>query len=323
MGEMNVLITGGLGFLGSNLAIKLAESGNDVTILDAMIPGLGGNDFNVSTVKNKVVVVKDDVRNEKTVAKLVKGRDVIFHLAGQVDHHRSMEHPEEDLDIRCRGTLTLLEAMRRYNTSAKLVFSSTRAVYGSPEKLPVDEKAQTNPKGMYAATSLTAEKMIAIYGNVYGIPHSILRITNGFGPRQQMVKPYGVANWFVRKVIDGNPITLMGDGKTLRDYLYVDDMSSAFIAAATSEKANSEVFNVASGKAVSFIELAKEVIKQSGSGNYEFVPYPEDTRKLEPGSFVADTSKITRMLKWKPQMKLGDGLKLTIQFYKANKQHYW
>ncbi len=376
----NVLITGGLGFLGSNLAIKLVGQGAKVTIIDAMIPGLGGNDYNIvemsrttrqrrvecgilnsyqvvlehvsealasehhqkpkvsetqnsttpptkcewnSDIKNKVIVVKGDIRNEKLMAKLVQGKDFVFHLAGQVDHHRSMENPLEDLDIRCKGTLVLLEALRSSNRSCKLIFSSTRAVYGSPEKLPVSETAPTNPKGMYAVTSLAAEKMIIIYGSLYGIRNSILRITNGYGPRQQMKKPYGVANWFVRQVIDAKPIKIMGDGSNLRDFLYVDDISNALIAAALSEKANGEVFNVASGKGVSFFELAKAVISSYGGGSCEFVPYPEDTRKLEPGSFVADISKITKALGWKSKTNLEDGLRLTIQFYRKDKKHYW
>lgn len=323
MNGKNVLITGGLGFLGSNLAIKLVEQGAKVTVLDAMIPGLGGNEFNVHEIKDKIAIIKGDARNEKAVAKLVQGKDFIFHLAGQVDHHRSMENPLEDLDIRCKGTIVLLEAIRKNNRKCKLIFSSTRAVYGSPEKIPVKEAASTNPKGMYAVTSLAAEKMIVIYNHIYGIRSSILRITNGYGPRQQMKKPYGVANWFVRQVIDGNPIKLMGDGKNLRDFLYVDDISNALIAAALSEKANGEVFNVASGKGVSFVELAKAVINSYGGGSYEFVPYPEDTRKLEPGSFVADTGKITKALGWKPKMQLEEGLRLTIQFYSKNKKHYW
>ncbi len=319
----NVLITGGLGFLGSSLAVKLVQQGAKVTIIDALVPGLGGNEFNVSEINGKATIVKDDIRNEKVMQELVKGKDYIFHLAGQVDHHRSMENPLEDLDIRCKGTIVLLEALRSSNRKCKLIFSSTRAVYGSPETLPVPETAATTPKGMYAVTSLAAEKMILIYNSIYGIKSCVLRITNGYGPGQQMRKPYGVANWFVRQVIDGNKIKLMGDGKNLRDFLYVDDISDALIAAALSEKADGEVFNVASGKGVSFVELAKAVISSCGGGSYEFVPYPEDTRKLEPGSFVADVSKITKALGWKPKTSLNDGLRLTIQFYRNNKKHYW
>ncbi len=319
----NVLVTGGLGFLGSNLVAELVRQGAKVTILDAMIPGLGGNEFNVREIKDKIAIVKGDVRNEKTVAELVKGKDFVFHLAGQVDHHRSMEYPFEDLDIRCRGTIILLEALRKGNRNCKLIFSSTRAVYGSPEKLPVSESASTNPKGMYAATSLAAEKLIGVYGNAYGIPFSILRITNCYGPRQQMRKPYGVANWFVRQVIDGNKIRLMGDGSNLRDFLYVDDVSEALIAVASSERATGEVFNVASGKGISFLQLAEKVIAANGSGSYEFVQYPEDTKKLEPGSFVADISKISRLLGWKPKTGIERGIAATVGFYREFREKYW
>ncbi len=319
----NVLITGGLGFLGSNLATRLVHQGAKVTVIDALIPGLGGNEFNVNGIKDKITIIKDDVRNEKLMAELVQGKDFVFHLAGQVDHHRSMENPLEDLDIRCRGTITLLEALRKNIGKCKLIFSSTRAVYGSPEQLPVSESASTSPKGMYAVTSLAAEKMILVYSSIYGIRSSILRITNGYGPGQQMRKPYGVANWFVRQVIDGKPIKLMGDGTNLRDFLYVDDISDALIAAAVSENADGEVFNVASGAGISFLQLAKKVIAANGSGSCEFVPYPEDTRKLEPGSFVADVGKIRKALGWRPKTPLEEGLRLTIQFYRNNKKRYW
>ena len=173
-----ILITGGLGFLGSNLAIKLAKKGAIVTILDSLVSELGGNEFNVSEIKDKITIVKDDLNNASTTNKLVKGKDIVFHLAGQVDHHRSMEKPFEDLDIRCKATLTLLEALRNHNKTCKLIYSSTRSVYGSPKLIPVSEDAPTEPKGMYAATSLAAEKFIQIYGNAYSLKYCILRITN-------------------------------------------------------------------------------------------------------------------------------------------------
>lgn len=318
-----VLITGGLGFIGSNLAMQLAKAGAAVTILDAMIEGLGGNLFNIGDVKDKVKAVIGDVRDKKAVADAVRGKDVIFHLAGQVDHHRSVELPFEDLDIRCNGTLTLLEECRKNNDSAKIVYSGTRAQYGAVKKLPATEETPTRPIGMYAITSLAAENIVLMYNRLYGLKSCSLRITNTYGPRHQMRKPYGVVNWFIRLAMEGRPITVMGDGKTVRDYLYVEDCCDAFMAAADNPKSSGEVLNVATGKGTSFVELASEVIKANGNGSYKLVPYPEETRQLEPGSFAADTAKIRKLLHWQPKTSLANGIRATINFYRQNKRHYW
>ncbi|MBI2140892.1 GDP-mannose 4,6-dehydratase [Candidatus Woesearchaeota archaeon] len=320
------LITGGLGFIGSSLAMQLAKLGADVTVIDALIPGLGGNEFNIQKVKDKIKVITGDVRDKKIVAEAVKGKDVIFHLAGQVDHHRSVELPFEDLDIRCNGTLTLLEECRKNNDTATIIYSGTRAQYGAAGGLPVTEEFPTKPLGMYAITSLAAEQMMLMYNRLHGIKTCCLRITNTYGPRHQMRKPYGVVNWFIRLAMEGMPITVMGDGKTLRDYLYVEDCCDAFIAtmaAAENGKSAGEVLNVATGKGTSFAELAKEVIKANGSGSYKFIPYPNETKQLEPGNFVADITKIKKLLQWKPKTALAQGIKATITFYRQNRHHYW
>ncbi|MBI2549634.1 GDP-mannose 4,6-dehydratase [Candidatus Woesearchaeota archaeon] len=319
----NILITGGLGFIGSNLATKLAGLGANVTVVDALIEGLGGNKFNVHDVKEKVNAVVGDIRDKKLVAKLVRGKDYIFHLAGQVDHHRSIERPFEDLDIRCNGTLALLEACRKNNDNAKIVYTGTRAEYGAVKKIPVAEETPTKPLGMYAITSLAAENMMLMYNKLYGLRICCLRITNTYGPRHQMKLPYGIVNWFVRLAMDNKPITVMGDGKVLRDYLYVEDCCEALIAAAASERANGEAFNVATGKGTSFLELAKEVIRANGGGSSRFVPYPKETKQLEPGDFVADIRKVKKLLEWEPKTGLAEGLKATINFYRKNKSRYW
>ncbi len=319
----NVLITGGMGFIGSNLAIKLVKAGASATILDAMIDGLGGNEFNIHDIKGKVEVLIGDVRDGKTVAEAVKGKDFIFHLAGQVDHHRSVELPFEDIDTRCNGTLTLLEACRKNNDKVKIVYSGTRAEYGAVKKLPATEETPTKPVGMYAITSLAAENMIMMYNRFYGMKSCCLRITNTYGPRHQMKKPYGIVNWFIRQIMGKKPIEVMGDGKTTRDFLHVEDCCEALMAAATGERANGEVLNVASGKRTSFVELAKAVIRTNGSGEYMLVPYRGITKQLEPGNFVASIEKIKKLLGWKPETQLAQGLAATINFYRQNKQHYW
>ena len=225
-----VLITGGLGFVGSNLAIKLAELGAQVTIIDNMFPGLGGNLFNVNEILDKIKMNFSDIRDENSMRYLVKDQEIIFHLAGQVNHVDSIRNPLNDLDINCRGTLILLEACHMYNKDARIVFTGTRGQYGPSVKLPVSEEHPMQPKGIYAITNMAAERMILVYHNVHGIKGVCLRITNTYGPRHQMKSDeYGVLNWFIRKAIDGEEIHIFGDGRLLRDYVYVDDLVDCLI----------------------------------------------------------------------------------------------
>jgi len=214
-----VLITGGLGFIGSNLAMALVRLGARVTIIDNMLPRQGGNLFNIKDITDKVKVNFSDVRNELSMNHLVKGKDYVFHLAGQVNHVDSMRNPIQDLDINCKGTLVLLEALRQHNAGARVIFAGTRGEYGSSVKLPVDEDHPTNPKGIYAVTNLTAEKMVIVYDDIYKIRGACLRITNTYGPRHQMMHDeYGVFNWFIRKAMDNEAIPVFGDGRILRDF---------------------------------------------------------------------------------------------------------
>ncbi|HPU29011.1 MAG TPA: NAD-dependent epimerase/dehydratase family protein, partial [Syntrophorhabdaceae bacterium] len=218
--EKEVLVTGGLGFIGSNLCIELVKLGAHVTIVDNMLPRQGGNLFNIKDIEDKVRVNFSDVRNSLSMNHLVKGKDYVFHLAGQVNHVDSMRNPIQDLEINCRGTLVLLEALRHNNRSARVIFAGTRGEYGSSVKLPVDEDHPTNPKGIYAVTNLTAEKMVLVYHDIFGIKGVCLRITNTYGPRHQMAHDeYGVFNWFIRKAIDDEDIPVFGDGRILRDFL--------------------------------------------------------------------------------------------------------
>src|SRR3989338_3306124 len=261
---MRALITGGMGFIGSNLAHKLVSENNEVTIIDSMVPGIGGNDFNILEIKDRVKVIKKDIRDEKAINDAVKGKDCIFHLAGQVDHKRSIENPMEDVGLRINGTISLLEACRKNNPKAKIIFTSTRSVYGEEKKIPVSEEMPTNPKGMYAITSLAAEKIISMYSNLYGINFAILRLVNTYGPRHQMKKDYGVANHFIMQALDNHPITVMGDGKILRDYIFVEDACDAIIRCADSSRTDSQVINVGTGKGTSFLELAGLISRMAG-----------------------------------------------------------
>jgi UDP-glucose 4-epimerase len=319
-----VLVTGGLGFIGSNLSARLVELGAKVMIVDSMIPRLGGNLFNVKEIEDRIHINFSDVRDEHSMDYLVKGQEIIFHLAGQVNHVDSIRNPIQDLDINCRGTLVLLESCRKNNREAKIIFAGTRGEYGASVKLPVAEDHPTNPKGLYAVTNLSAEKMVLVYHDVHQIPGACLRITNTFGPRHQMAHDeYGVVNWFIRKAIDGEEIPVFGDGRILRDFLFVDDAVDCFVEVADCPQAYGEVFNVGTGVPYSFIDLAKRIVEISGTGEVSFAEFTKERKEVEPGDYYTDISKIRRIVGWKPRTDLDEGLRRTIEFYRKHKREYW
>lgn len=319
-----ILITGGLGFIGSNLAIELVKYGAKITIVDNMLPRQGGNLFNIKEIEDKVKVNFSDVRNQLSMNYLVKGKDFVFHLAGQVNHVDSMRNPIQDLEINCLGTLVLLEALRHHNRNAKVIFAGTRGEYGKSVKLPVDENHPTNPKGIYAVTNLTAEKMVLVYHEIFGIKGVCLRITNTYGPRHQMQHDeYGVFNWFIRKAIDDDAIPVFGDGKIVRDFLYVEDLVECMLMTALTDEAYGDVFNVGTGIPVSFIELAERIVKIAGTGRVEFREFTKERKEVEPGDYYADITKIKRVVGWEPKTPLDEGIKKTIEFYRKFKEHYW
>jgi len=281
--DKRVLVTGGLGFIGSNLTAKLAGLGARVTVVDNMIPRLGGNLFNVKEIAEAIHINFSDVRDAHSMDYLVKKQQYIFHLAGQVNHVDSIRNPIQDLDINCRGTLVLLESCRKYNQEVKLIFAGTRGEYGASVRLPVNEDHPTNPKGIYAVTNLSAEKMVLVYQDVHKIPGTCLRITNTYGPRHQMAHDeYGVLNWFIRKAIDHEMIPVFGDGRILRDFLYVDDLVDCFLQVAACDQAYGEVFNVGTGIPISFIDLAKKIVEIAGGGKRFLRNFPRNGKKWSP-----------------------------------------
>ncbi len=320
----HVLITGGMGFLGSNLAIRLVEQGAHVLIVDAMIKGYGGNLFNTAPIKDRVTVNYCDIRDANAMNYLVTGQDFIFHLAGQVDHILSQTDPFPDIDINIKGTAVLLEACKHHNPSARIIHTGTRGQYGEATSLPVSEDAPTHPKGIYEISNLTAEKIAQVYHDVHHIRSVMLRITNVYGPRAQMQHPrYGVVNWFVRQVVDDQAIKVFGDGKILRDFLYSDDCIEAILRVALTDAAYGEVLNVGVDHPTNFIELANLMVQVAGSGRWEFAPFSPERKAQEPGDFYSDISKIKRIVGWQPTTSLEDGLRETIAFYRQNKAEYW
>lgn len=320
----NVLITGGLGFVGSNLCIKLVSLGANVLAVDNMLPRQGGNIFNVEPVKNKIKINISDIRNQVSMNHLVKEQDYIFHLAGQVNHVDSVKNPLQDLSINVEGTLVIMEALKNCNRKAKAIFTGTRGEYGASLQLPVAESHSINPIGIYAITNFAAERIMLTYHNLHKIKSVCLRITNTYGPRHQMQHDeYGVFNWFIRKAMDNEVIPVFGDGRILRDYLYIDDLIDALLMTALCEKSYGEVFNIGSGVPLNFVDLAKTIIKVAKSGRTNFTGFTSERKALEPGDYYADISKIKSIVGWKPKTVLEDGIKKTIQYYKKYRKYYW
>ncbi len=319
-----VLITGGLGFLGSNLAHALVKLGAKVTIVDALLAPFGGNIFNVEGIKTELRVEIADIRDTEVIRRLIPGQDLMFNLAGQVSHVDSMTDPLRDYDINIRGNLNILEIARKENPHIKIVYAGTRGQYGKLAHLPVDEKAPRFPVDIYGVNKDAGERFHLIYKSLYGLRTTSIRINNTYGPRHQMKHAkFGILNWFIRLAMDGQTIKVFGDGSQLRDYNYVDDVTDAFLTVGATEKVNGEAFNLGSGYAVKFLDMVKRIIEVSASGRYEFVPWPKTRKEVEVGGYLADYSKIQKELGWKPKVELEEGLKLTVDFYRKHRTQYW
>ena len=318
-----VMITGGLGFIGSNLAHQLVEIGADVLLVDSLIPDYGGNLFNIDGIADRLRVNVADVRQQTTMNYLVRDRDVIFNLAGQVSHIDSMRDPYTDLEINCRSQLTILEACRYNNPGAKLVFAGTRQVYGRPESLPVTEAHLVRPTDVNGINKAAGEYYHLLYNNVFGVRACSLRLTNVYGPRQLIKHSrQGFIAWFIRLAIENKPIQIYGDGSQLRDFVYVDDVADAFLRAGASEACNGEVFNVGGDRAISHRELVGILLGITGTGSVEYVEWPPDKKAIDIGSFYADSSKFKRTTGWRATVPLADGLRCTVDFYRRHLNQY-
>lgn len=318
------MITGGLGFLASNLAHTLVELGAKVLLVDPMLPLYGGNYFNVESIRDRVRVNIADIRDAGAMNELVKGQDVIYHIGNQTSHVDSMTDPLLDVDINCRGNIIFLEACRQFAPEAKIVYAGTRGQYGRLQYVPVDEKHPSNPTDVYGINKHAGEQYMFTYGRIYGMPVTSLRINNSYGPRGQMKHgKYGILNWFLRLAMDGKAIQVYGEGQQLRDYNYVDDVTDAFLRVAATEKSNGEAYNLGSNEHIKFIDLVRRIVAAAGSGSVEQIAWPEDRAAIEIGDYAADIAKIQTELGWQPTVTLGQGLERTVGFYREHKQHYW
>ncbi len=318
----NVLITGGLGFIGSNLAFQLVDLGAQVTIVDSLVSEYGGNLFNISGIEDKIRVDTSDVRDQDSIRSLVQGKGYLFNLAGQTSHLDSMEDPYTDLEINCRAQLSILETCRRYNPRIKIVFASTRQLYGRPDYLPVDEEHLLRPVDVNGINKMAGEWYHILYNNVYGIRACALRLTNTYGPRMRVkdARQTFLGAW-IKLLIEGKPFEVWG-GEQLRDFTYVDDVIEAILLAAESNRANGKIFNLGGDCVISLKELAELLLKVNGGGKYTVCSFPLDRKKIDIGDYYADYKQIKSALGWEPRVTLCDGLRRTLSFYREHLQKY-
>jgi UDP-glucose 4-epimerase len=318
-----VMITGGLGFIGSNLARSLVRAGADVLLVDSLVADAGANFFNIDGIADRVRVNVADVRQESTMNHLVRDRDVIFNLAGQVSHIDSMRDPYTDLDINCRSQLSLLEACRKFNPATKVVFAGTRQVYGRPDSLPVSEDHLVRPTDVNGINKAAGENYHILYNDVFGVRACSLRLTNVYGPRQLIRhNRQGFIGWFIRLALEDREIQIFGDGSQVRDFVYVDDAADAFMRAGASDACNGRVLNVGGAEPITHRDLTALLVEVAGTGRARLVPWPEEKRAIDIGSFYADSSRIRAVLGWAPTVMLRDGLARTVQYYRAHFSQY-
>jgi UDP-glucose 4-epimerase len=318
------LITGGIGFIGSNLARRLVALGARVTLADSLIPQYGGNLCNIADIRERVTVNVCDVRDRFAFEYLVRGQDYLFNLAGQTSHLDSMTDPQTDLDINAAAQLSILEACRSANPGIRLVFASTRQLYGRPDYLPVDEKHPIRPVDVNGINKLAGEGYHLLYSSVYGIRASVLRLTNTYGPgmRVKDARQTFLGIW-IRQLLEGQPIKVFGDGKQLRDFNYVDDCVDALLLAATDNTAIGKIYNLGSSEVVSLGELAQLMTELVPGGRSEIVPFPPERKAIDIGDYYSDFSLIQRELGWSPSVDLRTGLMRSLDYFRTHSSHYW
>jgi len=322
--DSRVLITGGAGMIGSTIARLLVEQGAEVTVVDAMLPTYGGNRFNLNGIMDKIVFVKGDIRDLDRVKEWVDGADYIFSLAAQVSYVDSNHDPLLDLDINCRGHLNLLLSLSHINRQAKVVFTSSRFVYGSIDYNPVDEGHAFNCLSIYGIHKLAGEKYYRFYHDAHGLDTVSVRITNPYGPRQQMRhSKYGIVNWFIRLALEGKPLTVFGEGLQMRDYIFVEDVAEGILSVALASGTAGQVYNLGTGLGTPFIDMVHLVAQNIPGTEVQYLPWPRDRYFVETGDFIADISKLKEAANWAPRTGLEEGIEKTIAFYQQYRDKYW
>ncbi len=320
----NVLVFGGAGMIGSTVATLLVEQGASVTVVDALLPLYGGNEFNLNSVKKDINFIKGDIRDYSLVERSTKDKDYVFNFAAQVSYVRSNKEPFLDLDINCYGALNILESCKKVSPEARLLFASSRFVYGSIEYNPVDENHPFNCLSIYGIHKLAIEKYHIFYNSAYGLDTVCLRISNPYGPRQQMKhNEWGIVNWFIRLAMEKKPLTIYGSGSQERDYIFVEDIAKAFVKTAESVKTKGQIYNIGAGKGTAFCEMARTIAKYVKGTEIIEVEWPKERYFVETGDYIADTSKIRRDIDWQPEVSFEEGIKATVDYYSKYKKYYW
>ncbi len=320
----SVIITGGLGFIGSNLARRLADLGANVLVIDSLIPEYGGKLFNLAGYEGRIKVNIADVRDEYSMDYLVREEDYLFNLAGQVSHLDSMHNPYTDLEINCRSQLSILEACRKHNPNIRIIYSSTRQVYGKPQYLPADERHPVDPVDVNGVNKVAGEWYHIVYHRAYGLRTTSLRLTNTYGPRMRVVdaRQTFLGIW-VRRIIEGSEILVYGDGQQKRDFNYVDDVVDALLMAAANDSAIGEIYNLGGDEVVSLKALAEQVVALNGSGAFKLVPFPGEQKAIDIGDYYGDYFKIKHALGWQPKINLAEGLRCSLDYYRQHQAEYW
>ena len=319
-----ILITGGLGFIGSNLAIRLIEAGASVTIVDSLFPTCGANDFNIETIRNDIEIVEGDAANLTLMRRLVRGKKYVFNLAGHVSHIESMEDPFSDLHMNALAPLSVLEACRHENRGARVIYPGTRQSYGRPESLPLVETQLLKPIDVNGVSKMAGEWLHMVYDRAHGISAVSLRLVNTYGPRQ-LVKHarQGFVGWFIKQAIEGEEIQLFGDGQQLRGFNYIDDVVDALLIAATHSGLRGDYFNLGGERPVTLEAFVQLLLRVTGRGSYRIVPFPADKKAIDIGSVYTSAEKFNAATGWKPRTTLEEGLTRTVDYYRRFRKHYW
>lgn len=324
------LVTGGLGFIGSNVALALAAAGARVAVLDSLVPRHGGNlhnlvpdDADEPDARIEVIAVPVGAVHDEQVRRVATDAEIVFNLAGQVSHVDSMEDPLFDLESNTTGQFGFLELLRRENPAAVVVYTSTRQIFGRPRYLPVDEEHPVAPVDVNGITKYATEQLHLLYHDVHGLRACAVRLTNVYGPRQRLRDDLqGFLPIFVRRALEDEEIRVFGDGSQERDCLFVDDVVECLMLAAVTADAGGEIFNVGNDEHLELRVIADEVVRAAGAGRVEFAPWPPDRDAIDIGSYFGDSSKAKRMLGWEPRTEFRDGIERTIAFYRARRAWY-
>lgn len=319
----NVVVTGGVGLIGSHVARRLCALGAKVLLVDSLLPDFGGNLRNIHDLEGAITLNVSDIRDVHGLRHLLQGRDYLFNLAGQTSHLGSMAAPFEDLEINGRAQLAILEVCRAVNPGIRIVFASTRQIYGRPEYLPVDEKHPLRPVDINGINKIAGESYHLLYNDMYDLKSVVLRMTNVFGPGMRIkdARQIFLGIW-VRHLIEGRPFELWG-GSQRRDFTYVSDVAEALLLAGVTESLFGRAVNVGGGPVVTLRELADGLIAvNGGQGSYAIKEFPPERKKIDIGDYYSDDQVFRAASAWAPTVALEDGLLRTLEYYRNNLGHY-